>query len=381
MPQPTHIAPSTAFRAQQNPSGALVLFIEGRLDSEGTAQIWGPIFKSIAQSPQNHISVDGQKISYCDGSGISLLLEIERHQMARGATFRLHNLAPRYNELLKLYSVSRFSGVVRRAPQTSNFITETGRATLTLLSNLKGLITFVGELLTASLKTLTRPHALRWNDMLLVVEKAGVNAIPILALVGFLIGLIMSFQAAIPMRQFGAEIFVADLIGLSLFRELGPLVTAIILAGRSGAAFSAEIGTMKINEEINALTTMGINPVQFLVVTRMIAAIIVTPLLTIATILFGLVGGAVVFGSLGFPLVTFINQIQLATTYVDFLGGLAKSVVFGALIAGVGCYSGLRTRSGPSAVGDSTTQAVVSTLILIVVTDGVFSVLYYYLGI
>jgi len=192
---------------------------------------------------------------------------------------------------------------------------------------------------------------------------------------------ILAFQSAVAMRQFGAEIFVANLVALSLLRELAPLMTAILLAGRSGAAFAAEIGTMKVNEEINALTTMGLDPVRFLVVTRVLAAVAVMPLLTLVANLVGLVGGAVVMKGFDIPFVTYFNQVTSAVTLSDLLGGLFKATVFGLLVAGVGCLRGLETRSGAAAVGISTTRAVVSAIILIVVADGVFAVVFYHLDI
>jgi phospholipid/cholesterol/gamma-HCH transport system permease protein len=166
-----------------------------------------------------------------------------------------------------------------------------------------------------------------------------------------------------------------------MVRELGPLMTAIVLAGRSGSAFAAEIGTMKVNEEIDALTTMGLDPVRFLVVPRVLAAVFMTPLLTVYANLVGIIGGAIVLVSLGFPLVAYFNQVLSAINYVDFLGGIVKAFVFGVLIAGIGCLRGLQTGTGASAVGDSTTRAVVSGIVFIVATDGLFSVVYFYLGI
>jgi phospholipid/cholesterol/gamma-HCH transport system permease protein len=225
------------------------------------------------------------------------------------------------------------------------------------------------------------PRSLRWKDTFLIAEKSGADAVVITALLGFLIGLILAFQSAIPMMQFGAQIFVADLVVISLFRELGPLITAFILAARSGSAFAAELGTMKINEEIDALTTMGIDPVRFLVLPRVIAAVFVIPLLTIFNHLFGLIGCGLVMSSLGFPPVTYLNQIQQAANLGDLIGGLAKTFVFGVLIAGIGCLRGLQTGTGASAVGDSATRAVVSGIIAIVVVDGIFAVVYYFIGI
>jgi phospholipid/cholesterol/gamma-HCH transport system permease protein len=221
----------------------------------------------------------------------------------------------------------------------------------------------------------------RWRDVWVVCEKAGVDALPIVALISFLLGLILAFQSAIPMKKFGAEIFVADLIGLSMVRELGALMTAILLAGRSGAAFAAELGTMRVNQEIDALTTMGLDPVRFLVTTRVIAAVLMTPLLVLFANLVGLMGGALTMQSFGIPFVTFVQEVEGIVSFQDFLAGWVKSFVFALLIAGIGCLRGLQTGAGASAVGDAATRAVVSGIVLIVVVDGVFAVVYFLLDI
>jgi len=166
-----------------------------------------------------------------------------------------------------------------------------------------------------------------------------------------------------------------------VLRELGPLMTAIVLTGRSGSAFAAELGTMKVNEEIDALNTIGLDPVRFLVVSRVIAALAMTPLLTVFADLIGVIGGSLVLRSLGYPFVTYFNQVLSAVSYTDFLSGLVKSLVFGIMIAGIGCLRGLQTKIGATAVGESATRAVVSGIILIVIIDGIFSVIYYYLDI
>jgi phospholipid/cholesterol/gamma-HCH transport system permease protein len=176
-------------------------------------------------------------------------------------------------------------------------------------------------------------------------------------------------------------VYVANLIGLSILREMGPLMTAIVVAGRSGSAYAAEIVTMKVREEIDALITMGLEPVRFLVVTRVLAAVIMTPLLTIFANAVGIIGGAVVLRSLGYSWTTFYHQVQLAVGYGSLMGGLAKAFAFGILVAAIGCLRGLQTGTGPRAVGESTTSAVLSGIILIVIADGIFSVVYYYLGV
>jgi phospholipid/cholesterol/gamma-HCH transport system permease protein len=309
-----------------------------------------------------------------------MLIDLQR-QSGGASAVDIRDLPAAYQPLLGLFDPSEFKEAKPARPEPAHLPQQVGEAAVQLWRDLAALVRFVGELAAALGAAAMHPRHVRWRDALLAAENAGVNALPIVALISFLIGLIMAFQSAIPMRQFGAEIYVADLVALSMLRELGPLMTAIILAGRSGSAFAAELGTMKVNEEINALVTMGLDPVRFLVVTRVLAAVMMMPLLTLFSNLMGLVGGAVVFLSLDFPLVTYYHEVLSAVQLKDLNGGLAKSIVFAILVAGVGCLRGLQTRTGASAVGLSTTSAVVSGIVLVVIADGVFSVVFYYLGI
>ncbi|MFO7911303.1 MAG: ABC transporter permease, partial [Desulfotignum sp.] len=261
------------------------------------------------------------------------------------------------------------------------FVENKGRFLDDFLYDARTFIAFLGEIFWAFVSSLLHPGRIRWGETLRIAERAGANALPIVALISFIVGLVMAFQSAIPMKMFGAEIYVANLIGLAMVRELGPLMTAIVLAGRSASAFAAEIGTMKINEEIDALTVMGLEPVRFLILPRVIASTLMTPLLTIFAILVGILGGAVVVLSLGHPFVAYYNQVVGFVSWEDFVGGIIKCFVFGILIAATGCIRGYQTSQGPSAVGDAATRAVVSSIILIAVFDGIFSILYYALGV
>jgi len=326
--------------------------------------------------------LDASGIEYCDGSGIALLVKLRNQVRKAGGNFEIRGLRPEFQQLMEAWDPGSLPEVEAEAPALQlNMAEEIGRLVIQLGRDLYTLVSFAGELSVALVRAALHPRAVRWRDVLHYAEAAGVNGLPIVALIAFIMGLIMAFQAAIPLRQFGADIFVANLVALAILRELGPLMTAVLLAGRSGSAFAAEIGTMKVREEIDALKTMGLDPVRFLVVTRVIAAVVMTPLLTIFADLLGLMGGSVVVISLGFPLITFFRQVQAAVGYGDFLGGLVKAFVFGILVAAIGCLRGLQTKSGPSAVGISTTRAVVSGIVLIVIADGVFSVVYYYLGV
>lgn len=368
-------------QVREEAEGVLVLAFSGRLDAAGTAALWRRAVGRVVESRAPRLTVEAGEVDYCDGAGIGLLVELCCRQHARGGKYELQGLRPEFRQLFDLYDPAALPQPPRPVAEPAHLPEEAGRAAWRVWEWIRELISFIGELTVALLEVARRPRRLRWSDTLLAAEKAGVNALPIVVLVSFLVGLIMSFQAAIPMRRFGAEIYVANLIGLSMLRELGPLMTAMVLAGRSGSAFAAELGTMKVNEEIDALRTMGLDPVRFLVVSRVVAAMLMIPLLTVFADLVGVIGGSVVLLSLGYPLVTYVNQLLAAVTWIDMATGLFKSVFFGLIVASIGCLHGLQTRGGASAVGDSATRAVVSGNILIIVADGVFSVLFFYLGI
>jgi phospholipid/cholesterol/gamma-HCH transport system permease protein len=371
---------AAAVEVASGPDGTLTLRLAGWLDSYTIRAVWDTCKEAVRRHSPRRVVVEASRVEYCDGAGIAMLVDLRRTAERDATPVEVRSLAPDYQRLLELFDPAEFQEGPRHRPECAHLPEEVGRSAVVLWRDIRTLIAFIGELTAALTAALLHPRQVRWRDALLAAENTGVNALPIVALISFLIGLIMAFQSAVPMRQFGAEIFVADLVALSMLRELGPLMTAILLAGRSGSAFAAELGTMKVNEEINALTTMGLDPVRFLVVTRVLAAVAMTPLLTLFANLMGLAGGALVFLSLDFPLVTYVQEVSNAVDLGDLLGGLVKSVVFGILVGGVGCLRGLQTKTGASAVGLSTTRAVVSAILLIVVTDGVFSVVYYYLG-
>jgi len=372
---------SASLAVSSGNEGVLTLRLSGWLDAHTISDVWNQCRAAVNQSNPSKIVVEGGDIQYCDGAGIAMLVDLKREQGARTVPVEIRSLPAAYQPLLDLFDPADFRQLKAARPVPACLPEQVGEAASNLWRDIAALVRFVGELAAALASAAMRPGRIRWRDALLAAENAGVNALPIVALISFLIGLIMAFQSAIPMSQFGAEIYVADLVALSMLRELGPLMTAIILAGRSGSAFAAEIGTMKVNEEINALTTMGLDPVRYLVVTRVIAAVAMMPLLTLFSDLMGLAGGAVVFLSFDFPLVTYVQEVLSAVSLGDLVGGLAKAFAFGILVAGIGCLRGLQTRTGASAVGLSTTRAVVSGIVLIVLADGVFSVVYYYLGI
>lgn len=361
-------------------SGTLTLAVDGRLDTHSAGAAWREATRALASHAPDTVVFDGTKMSYVDGAGVALYVRLRDELLARSIPFGSRGVPESFKPLFDEFPPGALDAKPRE-PVPSSFTEYVGRSTVSVLRDAAAQLTFTGELVVNLAKAAAHPRSVRWNDTWLVVERAGVSAFPIIALIGFLIGLILAFQAAVPMKQFGAEIFVADLVALSVIRELGPLMTAIILAGRSGSAFAAEIGTMRVNEEINALTTMGLPPTRFLVVPKVIAAVIVTPILTVFTNFFGLLGGLVVMWSLGFPTVTYVNEVKGVMHVSDLTSGLFKAAVFGLLVSGIGCLRGLQTGTGASAVGESTTRAVVAGIVLIILSDGLFSVVFYYMGI
>jgi phospholipid/cholesterol/gamma-HCH transport system permease protein len=359
----------------------LCLFIKGRLDTETIGFLWRKILKTIAETKHRELLVDATQVEYCDSTGIGLLLELTQTEKRNNRRIQITGLSPDFQSLMALFELGQVADSPLKHASLAQRFESIGETTIHLLQGAKDQISFTGEAFVKLLSTLIHPGTLRWRDTFLIAEKAGANAVGITAMLGFLIGLILAFQSAVSMQKFGAQVFVTDLVCIALFRELGPLITAFVVASRSGSAFAAEIGTMKINEEIDALTTMGLDPMRFLVVPRLIATICVIPLLTMFNNLFGLIGCGLVMSLFGFPPVTYLQRIQEAATMTDLTGGLVKTFVFGALIAGIGCFKGIRTDTGPSAVGDSATSAVVSGIVAIVIADGVFAVLYYFLNI
>jgi len=315
--------------------------------------------------------VDATALKTCDGAGLAFLWSLRKEKRAV-----IEGLGPGIVARLKPFE--QLPDKAAEAPgRDESFLVHIGHATSRILADARCHIAFIGDFTVTALACVANPRLVRWTDMWMIAQRAGVNALVVAGMVSFLTGMIMAFQSAVPLRQFGVDIFVVNLVALALLRELGPIMTAVVLAGRSGSAFAAEIGTMKVNEEIDALVTMGIEPMRFLVVPRVMAGFLVTPVLTIYANALGVAGGFVVMMTQGFPFMALWNQLVGAVGVSDVLTGLIKSLVFGVLIAGVGCLSGLQTGNGASAVGLSTTRAVVSSIFLIVVVDAVFAAIFY----
>ena len=257
------------------------------------------------------------------------------------------------------------------------FFSSVGQRTVEAVRGFHGNVAFLGEVCVCAVSAVVHPRQFRFGDAALAFQRAAFDGLPISTGIGFLLGVILAFQSASALQMFGVEVYVADLLAIGLFRELGPLVTAIILAGRSGSAFAAEIGTMKVDEELDALTTMGLPPVRFLVLPRVLATVLAMPVLTIFAEIAGLVGGAIVLSFMNVPTTVFWRHIAETSTAFMILLGLAKGALFGLLVGFIGCAAGMRTKLTADGVGVAATSAVVNGIVAIAVSDGILAVLCY----
>jgi phospholipid/cholesterol/gamma-HCH transport system permease protein len=330
-----------------------------------------------------HLTVDLAGVEYLDSAGALALMELEIKARRRSVTFEFANLTDKTRGIMGLIDPQALvipPLIAER--QTGNFVERVGETTLKVLGDYKRMLIFLGELLGALTYALFHPRAVRWQDVVFYMKRAGVDGLPIVGLISLLLGLILAFMSSLQLKQFGANIYVASLLAISIVKELGPIMTAILVAGRSGSAFAAEIGTMMVNEEVDALTTMGFSPVRFLAVPKVLATLIVVPLLTLYADFFGILGGLIV-GILGLDLTayTYLKETQTSLTLMDLVTSLIKAGVFAVLIAGIGCQRGFEVKGGAEAVGSATTSAVVAAIFLIIVTDSAFALVFQYLHI
>jgi phospholipid/cholesterol/gamma-HCH transport system permease protein len=348
--------------------------LEGRITARTAAPIWQSAIETLVRNPDRPVLIDASRLQYVDNVGMALLFDLTRRERAPGATVRIQALAPNLAALLGRYEPQDFTAPPSRPPRLGT-LEDIGRAAARQLRYLGELAGFLGGCLRALRKARSHPGTVNWGDVLDVATETGANAVPIVLLMGFLMGVIIAFEVGLVARQFGAVIFVVNGVGVAMLRELGALMTAIVLAGRTGAAFAAQIGTQKVNEELNAICTFGLDPIEFLVLPRILAAVLVVPLLTILADVVGLFGGALVMTSFNISFLQFFTRLLGAVTATDLMLGIIKAAVFGVTIAVVGCHSGLDTGAGATSVGLSATSAVVTSIVLIVVIDGLFAVL------
>lgn len=324
--------------------------------------------------------VDMVNVKEIDDYAMLIINFLKRVSLDSGGKFQMINSSDEVKEILAFFHPkTNANNVVVRDKQGNGFVSSVGEWWLDFLKDTKRVIVFIGDTILAVLNMLKNPFIIRWNDVIKYIRLAGIDAIPIVSLISFLLGLIMAFMSSVQLKQFGANVYVASLVGLSMVRELGPIMTCIIVAGRSGSAFAAEIGSMKISEEVDALETMGFDLTTYLILPKVIALVIAVPILTIISDVAANVGGLLVGVSmLDLTVESYTQQFLKTVTLNDLNIGLFKSGLFGILIAWIGCYQGMQVKGGADAVGKASTAAVVNGIFLIILTDSLIAVLLRY---
>ncbi len=329
-----------------------------------------------------HVSFDTSKLTEWDTGFITYLVELLAAAGRHHLDVDRGGLPQGVQRLLALVEAVPEKADARHDAGRVGMFTAIGRRVIDSADSARAVLGFIGEATLAFGKLLAFRARYRTSDLLLLVQQAGAEALPIVTLISFLVGLILAFVGAVQLQQFGATIYVANLVGIATVREMGAMMTAIVMAGRTGAAYAAQLGSMKATQELDALTTMGISPLEFLVLPRMIALFLMMPLLCLYSDLLGILGGATVsVGLLGLSPIRYYQQTVSAISLGDLVGGVFKASVYGVLIALAGCLRGIQAGKSSAAVGEATTSAVVTSIVWIITACGIFAVLFYLLGI
>jgi phospholipid/cholesterol/gamma-HCH transport system permease protein len=335
-----------------------------------------------AHRDARRLVLDAEELAGWDTGLLTFLIKLQQLVAGTEVETDASRLPQGVQRLLQLAAAVPEHAAARHGVRETNLLARLGRATQTFAAGGLDAIRFLGEAAIAFARLLRGRARFRGRDLLAIVQEVGAKALPIVSLISFLVGVILAFMGAIQLTQFGAQIYVADLVGIGMAREMAAMMVGIILAGRTGAAFAAQLGTMQVNEEIDALATLGFPPMEFLVLPRLLALILMTPLLCLYANLMGILGGALIGVTvLDLPAIVWLQETQAAIRLSDFAGGLIKSAVYGAVVAVVGCLRGLQCGRSSAAVGVATTSAVVTSLVFIIVAMAILTVVYNVVGI
>jgi phospholipid/cholesterol/gamma-HCH transport system permease protein len=366
------------------PDSTLVVHISGDWRLRHSALATESLIDDLAKSPRpQRIVFDTSSLGYWDSSLLTFLEHLGGEARRSGIEQDRSGLPAGVQRLLNLAEAVPEKEGARSGPQKRiGILARIGTTTIEIADASGEFLNFLGRVTIAFLQLLRGKARFRTSDLMLAVQECGAGALGIVSLISYLVGVILAFMGAVQLQQFGAQIYVADLVAIGVTRDMGAMMTAIIMAGRTGAAFAAAIGTMKVTQEIDALTTMGISPLEFLVMPRVIALVVMMPLLCLYSDFVAILGGTTIgVGMLGIGFLAFVREAARAITMTDVVGGLFKGTVYGALIAISGCLRGFQCGNSSSAVGDAATQAVVMSIVLIVTACGLFAVVFNILGI
>lgn len=344
--------------------------------------IWKALKSAVPAQQGKKLDIDISDVASMDGGVMSLLVNLRSELATRGIAAEIVGGSDRLDELVRLYGGDAEPKKRHKPRKAEGVVSQIGRATAESLGELKQVIAFFGSFVAGALGVIRHPKTGNLRDILPLIAKAGADAVPIVLLINFLVGFVMGFQSARQLQSYGANIFVADIVGLAVTRELAPLMTAIIVCGRSGAAFAAELGTMKVSEEIDALSSLGLGPMRYLVFPRVAALMLVVPLLTIAGDFVGVLGGLVVGNtSLDIGFTAYLNETRSAVKLWDIATGLIKATAYAGAISLIACQQGFATSGGAEGVGKRTTATVVTSLFAIVLLDALLTVVFRVTGV
>jgi phospholipid/cholesterol/gamma-HCH transport system permease protein len=377
-------AAAAKWQVEVDPSadGAVRVRLAGNWRLQDRLPTAASIYHEVEVRGARRVVFDAEQLSGWDSGLLTFLVKLQQLIATANLETDPSRLPQGVQRLLRLAAAVPERVGARRGATKDNILARIGTATRGHAEASVQVIRFLGEATLAFGRLLRGRARFRQGDLLAIMQEVGVQALPIISLISFLVGVILAFMGAIQLTQFGAQIFVANLVGIGMAREMAAMMVGIILAGRTGAAFAAQLGTMQVNEEIDALATLGLSPMEFLVLPRMLALILMTPLLCLYADLMGILGGALIGVTiLDLPPITYLQQTQGAIRLIDFAGGLIKSAVYGAVVAIVGCLRGLQCGRSSAAVGLATTSAVVTSIVFIIVSMAVLTVVYNVLGI
>jgi len=368
---------------EQTDSTHLLIRFAGTWSLQGPSPVSDALAPALSRLPSASTLVfDVSAVDAWDNLLPAYLTRIAQIARQREWNVDTTRLPPALNDLLQLALTVPPRQGIGGAQQRQNWLALLGQQTWTLAADLGGFITFIGEVVLAGLALLMGGARFRWVDLWLNIQAAGPGALPIVTLLSLLVGLILAFVGALQLSLFGAQVYIANLVGLGMTREMGALMTAVIMAGRTGSAFAAQLGAMQVNNEIDALKTLGFSPVEFLVLPRLLALILMMPLLCLYANIMGMLGGAIVgITVFDMSLLQYINRTRTAVNLESFAIGLVKCTVFGILIALAGCLRGIQCGRSASAVGDAATSAMVTSIVMIVVADSLITLMCNRLGI
>ncbi len=325
---------------------------------------------------------DGSAIKAMDSAGAWLLFRTQQTLENAGHSIILQGFSAEHSDLLQMmanYAAKRESISLLPSPK---FLERIGRYSHQRFNYFIDFLAFMGEAFVVLLRAIRSPTRIRWQALFANLYSAGFMALPIVGLLAFLTGVVLAYQGGTQLSEYGANIFIVDLVGITLLRELAPLLTAIIVAGRSGSAYTAQIGTMRVTDEIDALRTLGIAPMELLVLPKVLALVILMPLLCAFADIVGILGGMLIANlSFGVSVTDFLDRFPKAVSLTNYLIGIGKAPVFAAVIALVGCYQGFQVKGGADSVGKQVTVSVVQAIFLVIVVDALFSVIFNWLEI